>query len=59
METRVSLDPAAVSRWVKLGASVVVETGAGEAAGGWGIDEAEEGIGGDGIHGSVRGAGSD
>jgi NAD(P) transhydrogenase subunit alpha len=33
LETRVSLDPAAVSRWVKLGASVVVETGAGEASG--------------------------
>lgn len=33
METRVALDPPAVARWIKLGASVTIESGAGKAAG--------------------------
>lgn len=33
LETRVALDPPAVTRWVKLGASVTVESTAGNAAG--------------------------
>jgi NAD(P) transhydrogenase subunit alpha len=33
LETRVALDPAAVARWIKLGASVSVEAGAGVASG--------------------------
>ena len=33
LETRVALDPPAVLRWIKLGASVTLESGAGLAAG--------------------------